>query len=150
MSATIRPAEPADLAAIERIVHDAYAGYLPRMGTKPGPMLADYAAVLATRRVDVVEADGEVLGLVVLHPERDGMLLENVAVAPDAQGRGLGGLLLAHAEQVARAGGCATIRLYTHVTMVENVARYRRAGYVETGRAETDGFDRIFLSKILG
>jgi len=150
MSPTIRAATPADRATIERIVHDAYVGYLPRMGAEPGPMRADYAAVLATRRVDVVEEDGAVVGLVVLEREPEGMLLENVAVAPEAQGRGLGRLLLDHAEAVARAAGCTAIRLYTHVTMVENIARYARAGYLETGRADADGFDRVFMAKSLG
>lgn len=149
MSAIIRPATPADLPAIERIVHDAYVGYLPRMGREPGPMRADYAAVLATRRVDVA-VDGDLVGVVVLEHESDGMLLENVAVAPAAQGRGLGRMLIAHAEQVARAAGCTRIRLYTHVTMVENIALYGRLGFGETGRADDEGFDRVFFSKTLG
>ncbi|WP_395639914.1 GNAT family N-acetyltransferase [Pseudolysinimonas sp.] len=148
MGATIRPARQDDLAAIERIVHDAYRGYIPRMGTKPGPMLADYASVLATRLVDVVD-DGEILGVVVLDREADGMLLENVAVAPAAQGRGLGRMLIRHAEARAREAGCPTIRLYTHVTMVENLALYERVGYIETGRGDSEGFDRVFLSKRL-
>jgi ribosomal protein S18 acetylase RimI-like enzyme len=149
MEPTIRPAGPHDLAAIERIVSDAYSVYLPRMGTKPGPMLADYASVLASRRVDVLTDGGAVCGLIVLHRESDGMLLENVAVAPDTQGRGHGRRLLEHAERVARETGCRVIRLYTHVTMVENLELYRRAGYVETGRADSDGFARVFLSKRL-
>lgn len=149
MEPTIRPADEHDLAAIERIVADAYSVYLPRMGTKPGPMLADYPSVLASRRVDVLTEGGAVTGLIVLHREPDAMLLENVAVAPAAQGRGYGRRLLEHGERVAREAGCHVIRLYTHVTMVENLALYRRAGYVETGREDSDGFARVFLSKRL-
>src|SRR6185312_9837699 len=43
----IRRAEPEDRAAIESIVRAAYAVYIPRIGKPPGPMLDDYAALIA-------------------------------------------------------------------------------------------------------
>jgi hypothetical protein len=39
----IRPAQPADRAAVEMIVRAAYSPYVARIGKPPGPMLDDYA-----------------------------------------------------------------------------------------------------------
>ena len=50
---------------------------------------------------------------------------------------------------LTRAFGRTGIRLYTHVTMVENQALYERIGYVETGRTTEHGFTRVFYEKRL-
>ena len=76
-------------------------------------------------------------------------LLDNVAVAPDRQGSGIGGFLLAYAEHRARAEHRSEIQLYTHVSMVENIARYTALGYVETHRETQSGFNRVFMTKML-
>jgi ribosomal protein S18 acetylase RimI-like enzyme len=75
--------------------------------------------------------------------------LENLAVRPSWQGRGVGSRLLALTEDEARRQGLAEIRLYTNEAMTENIAYYPRHGYVETHRAEQDGFRRVFFSKRL-
>ena len=145
----LRPAAAADLAAVRRIVNDAYTPYVARLGKPPGPMRDDYAALIAEGVVTVAERDGVALGLVVLIDRPDHLLLDNVAVAPQHQGQGVGRALLAHAEAEARRRGHAELRLYTNERMVENVATYLRAGYVETGRAEQAGYARVFFAKIL-
>jgi GNAT superfamily N-acetyltransferase len=145
----IRAAGMADRLAVEAVVQAAYAAYVPRMGQKPGPMLDDYAALLRERRVHVLE-DGEVVhGILVLIPEDASMLLDNIAVRPDAQGRGYGRTLLAFAEQAARDAGYGVIRLYTNEAMTENIAMYARIGYVETHRIEEKGFRRVYMAKPL-
>jgi len=55
--------------------------------------------------------------------------------------------LLDLAEQHARRLRLSEIRLYTNEAMTENVAYYARHGYVETHRAEQDGFRRVFFRK---
>ena len=75
------------------------------------------------------------------------LLLENVAVLPAAQGRGIGAQLLALAEDRARALGVPEIRLYTNAAMTENLTYYPRYGYTETHRAQQDGFQRVFFRK---
>jgi ribosomal protein S18 acetylase RimI-like enzyme len=145
----IRQARAADVPRIEAIVAAAYAKYIPRMGKKPGPMLDDYAARVGEGAVWVLETDGAVVGLVVLLPEPDHMLLDNVAVDPGLAGRGIGRALIAFAEAETRRRGFAEIRLYTHVTMTENIAMYPRLGYEETHRGEQAGFQRVFMRKRL-
>ncbi|WP_417742683.1 GNAT family N-acetyltransferase [Salipiger sp.] len=138
-----------DLAEIEAVVDAAYRPYVARMGQTPGPMHDDYAAHVAAGRLRILRDAHGVAGLLVLIPEGTHMLLDNVAIAPRAQGRGYGRLLLDCAEAEARRQGFAAIRLYTHVSMVENVAIYTKRGYDETHRAEENGLQRIYMEKPL-
>lgn len=146
---TIRRAVAADVDAIRAIVDAAYGIYLPRMGTPPGPMLDDYGALVTAGHVSVLEADGAIAGVLVLLPQDGYLLLDNVAVAPGFQGRGLGRVLIAFAEAEALRNGLAEVRLYTHVLMTENQALYARLGFEETHRGVQDGFDRVFMRKRL-
>lgn len=131
----IRPAKAADCAAVEAIVRAAYSIYLDRMGKPPGPMLDDYAAQIAAGTVSVLEdADGVVAAMIVLLSRDDHLLLDNIAVRPDGQGRGFGRRLIAFAEAETKRFGFSEIRLYTHRTMTENIALYTRLGFEETGR----------------
>ena len=145
----IRQADAGDLAAVEGIVREAYAVYTPRIGKVAGPVLADYAALIAAGLVRVLESDGAVVGVLVLVEEPDGMLLDNVAVAAAAQGRGFGRRLIAFAEAAARDAGHADLRLYTNEAMTENLALYTRLGFVETHRAEAAGYRRVYMRKPL-
>ncbi len=130
-------------------MHDAYRHYIERMGKPPGPMQDDYAARIAAGEAWVIEDAGTIAGVLVLCDAPDHVLLDNIAVAPAHQGTGVGKRLIAFAEAETRRRGHAEIRLYTHETMVENQALYRRIGFVETHRAEQDGFHRVFMTKAL-
>ena len=131
-------------------MRQAYTPYVSRIGRPPGPMLDDYAALIGDGRVHVLDRDGAIQAIVVLIPEEDAMLLDNVAVAPEAQGLGLGRTMLQFAEHAARAAGYGRIRLYTNEAMTENIALYSRLGYGETHRAEEKGLKRVYMVKMLG
>ncbi|WP_375463637.1 GNAT family N-acetyltransferase [uncultured Methylobacterium sp.] len=145
----IRLARAADRAAVEAIVAAAYAPYVARIGRNPAPMDDDYAALIAAGRVHVLVVEGAVRGLVVLIPRADALFIDNVAVAPELRGRGLGRSLLRFAEAAARRSGLDTIRLCTNEAMTENRALYARIGFAETGRGEQAGFKRIDMVKRL-
>ncbi len=147
---TLRRAGAADAAAIRDLAEAAYQKYVPRIGRRPAPMDADYAALIDRANVWVLIDGDQLVGSLVTYPEGDHLLLDAVAVAPDAQGRGFGSLLLRRAEDDAHESGLAEVRLYTNAAMTENLAYYPRHGYVETHRATQDGFDRVFFSKALG
>lgn len=146
---TVRRATSADVPALYVVVHEAYLLYVPRIGRMPAPMTADYSEAVQSGQAWVAEADGQVLGLIVLVVNRGYLLVENIAVQPSAQRRGIGARLLALAEDEARANGLGEIRLYTNEGMTENLAYYPRHGYRETRRAEEHGFRRVFFSKTL-
>lgn len=143
----LRAAGPGDVDAVTRLVQVAYEPYVSRIGRRPAPMDADYQAAVDAGRVWVAELDGTIIGLLVLEIAADHALVENVAVSPDVQGRGVGSALLAFAELEADRRGLDTVRLYTNVAMTENIAYYRRRGYQETHRVDADGFGRVFLAK---
>jgi ribosomal protein S18 acetylase RimI-like enzyme len=145
----IRPAIAGDVAAITRIVDDAYRHYIPRMGRTPAPMLDNYAARVSEGVVWVIEEGNTVRGVSVLLPNPDHLLLENIAVDPAYHGTGLGRRLLVFAEAEAMRQGYRELRLYTHETMIENQRLYAKIGYEETGRRTEVGFERVFLRKRL-
>jgi len=143
----IRPASASDLSAMTRIIADAYHKYVQRIGKAPGPMLDDYPAHVRRHTAWVVESDAMVLGLIVLLPERDHLMLDNVAVDPAHHGRGVGRALMTFAEQEAVRRGYTELRLYTHEMMTENLAMYPALGWQETGRGEQAGYRRVFFRK---
>ena len=144
----IRPARAVDRAAIEAIVRTAYSIYIERIGKPPGPMLDDYAALIDAGVVSVLEdADFSIAAVIVLMPKVDHLLLDNIAVRPDRQGRGCGRALVSFAESEARRLGYRELRLYTHQKMTENLALYQRLDFEEIGRGHQDGYDRVFMRK---
>jgi GNAT superfamily N-acetyltransferase len=146
----IRRAQPTDCAVVERIVRDAYGMYVERIGKPPGPMLDDYGALIADGVVSVLEdSDDTIAAIIVLLPKPDHLLLDNIAVRPDRQGRGLGRQLITFAEDEARRLGYAELRLYTHQKMTENITLYGRFGFAETGRGQQAGYNRVFMTKRL-
>jgi ribosomal protein S18 acetylase RimI-like enzyme len=145
----MRLAEPQDAHGLAQCVAAAYQLYIPRMGKLPGPMLANYAEAIMQHQVWVAEAYGEIIGGLVLIPYEDHMLLDNIAVHPNYQGRGVGRTLLELVDAEAMLQGYGELRLYTHVTMTENIALYTRSGWIETHRGEQDGYARVFMRKPL-
>lgn len=144
----IRLAESADLAVVEAIVRAAYEPWVAVIGMKPLPMVADYAALIASERVYVLE-NGEIDALIVLEREEGVMLVENVAVRPDRQGRGLGRRLMAFAEFRARSLAVPALRLYTNEKMITNIGLYKSLGYRQTDRGEIGGRHAVHMRKDL-
>ncbi|MEZ5658769.1 MAG: GNAT family N-acetyltransferase [Burkholderiaceae bacterium] len=146
---SIRSAQPEDVDAVEACVYAAYAPWIPVIGTRPGPMLEDYRAVLFTRQVFVAEVGDAIVGVLVLAKSTDGFLLENIAVRPEMAGRGVGRILLSLAEREAVAQGYRSIILYTHEKMTRNIALYERAGYVRVDERREGPFSRVYMRKSL-
>lgn len=145
----VRVARPEDLPEIVALVRAAYALYVPRIGQEPAPMQADYAALTAQGSVFVMPGAGQLRGVLVMMPEGDHLFLENIAIHPDEQGRGLGRRLMAFVDAHARALGLGAVELYTNEAMTENLAFYPRLGFVEVDRRTEDGFRRVFMRKTL-
>lgn len=144
----IRPAYVADEPAIRDCAEQAFARYIPRIGRKPAPMTDDYAARIAAGHAYVAEdGQGGFQGYVVFFPQGDHIYLDSIAVRPDAAGQGVGKALLRFCESRARDLGFAQIRLCTNAAMTENLLLYPHLGFVETGRGQQDGFDRVFFAK---
>ncbi len=98
---SLRRAASTDAPAIRDLSRTAYAKWVPLIGREPMPMTADYDRAVTEHIIDLVEERGELLALIEMVPAPDHLLIENIAVRPDQQGRGLGDLLLRHAETLA-------------------------------------------------
>ncbi|NEA51615.1 GNAT family N-acetyltransferase [Streptomyces sp. SID10815] len=131
-SVTIRRAVARDARRLTRLVRGsaAYDG-------KYAAAVADYRVgpdyIEAHRTfvaVDAVENAGRVLGFysLVLDPPE----LDLLFVADEAQGRGIGRLLVAHMESEARAAGLHRVKVVSHPPAE---GFYDRAGAVRTGTA---------------
>ena len=112
-------------------------------------MLVDYEQAVADGSVYVAAHGAAIAGLVVLSDSDAGFMLNNLAVAPDCQGQGIGRLLIEFAENQARARGHDHIALYTNEKMTENIALYGRLGYIEVARRCEAGCRRIYMVKPL-
>ena len=112
-------------------------------------MLADYGALIARGRVHVLEADGELAGVLVTEARADHLFVDVVAIHPERQRQGLARRLMAFAEAEARRLRLAEVRLYTHEVMAGALALYPALGYQETARRVEDGYARVYFRKRL-
>ncbi len=143
-----RAGEP-DATGVNDLVSAAYSHYAPLIGRTPIPMLTDYAEAIQARDVWVLVDGAAIVGVLDLEARPDHLWLENVAVLPARQGRGLGKRLLEHAEAVARERGLPEIRLLTNELYAANIAMYERYGYVETHRLPHLGTDLVHFVKAI-
>jgi ribosomal protein S18 acetylase RimI-like enzyme len=147
---SLRRATAADAAAVRALTLAAYAKWVPVIGREPLPMRADYDLAVIEHVVDLLEEDGNLCALIEMAPADGHLLIVNIAVRPDRQGRGIGDELLDHAERFARSLGLDEIQLYTNARMTSNLEFYGRRGYQEFRRGETaPGLLAVFLKKKL-
>ena len=146
---TTRPATPDDVAAIADLVRRAYAMYLSRMDREPAPVHDDYTSLVADGKVAVAVDGDKVHGAIVSWIVDGDLYVDNIAVDPEAHGRGIGNVLLELAIEEGQRSGCGRVWLYTNAVMVENVGYYERRGFVQYDRRIDQGYDRIFFERLL-
>jgi GNAT superfamily N-acetyltransferase len=145
---SLRRATAADAANVRALTRSAYAKWVPLIGREPIPMTADYDRAVADHIIDLWEERGELVALIEVVRETDHLSIENVAVRPDQQGKGLGSKLLDHAERFAASLGLDEIRLYTNAAFASNLSFYSRRGYQEYERGSLlPGSVTIFMRK---
>ena len=145
----IRKATISDLGEIEACAIAAYTRYVERIGREPAPMVADFSTSIEKGHLYVAQEDDQVVGFVVFYARQDHVHLENVAVAPGFQNRGIGSKLIGFVEQQAQQDDYNRIELYTNASMTENLELYPRLGYEQFDRRIEDGFDRVYFRKTL-
>ncbi len=147
MSSGIRRAGPQEGPAVLDLVRRAFDHYVARIGSRPRPMDEDYAA--AAERGEVWVVGEPIAGALVLQDADDHLWLDVIAVDPGRQGEGIGGRLMAFAEDEARRRGHPSVRMLTHERMHENRALYAKLGYEEYESRGVDGDSLVYLRKPL-
>jgi ribosomal protein S18 acetylase RimI-like enzyme len=149
-SATISLATPADAPALAALINQAYRGpATPQTWTTEshlldGPRISEsHVLKMATQSHDNQAAllkyeagTGVIQGCVYLEVNEDFLYLSTLAVAPGAQGQGVGRQLLAAAEDYARQHGCTRVLMSVLSARPELLAWYERHGYQRTGKSE--------------
>jgi L-amino acid N-acyltransferase len=163
MDATLRPATPADLQAINDI-YNHYVGYCTCTYQETPETLADRERWFHRHDdrhpVVVAEAAGEVLGWGALSSFRERSAFrytveDSVYIKHSAQGRGLGSLLLRDLIDRATALRHQTIVAAIDSGQVGSLKLHERHGFVETGRLHRAGLkfgrwlDVVFLQYML-
>jgi ribosomal protein S18 acetylase RimI-like enzyme len=75
--------------------------------------------------------------------------LKRMWVDPAARGRGIARLVLAELERLAVAGGAPAVHLETNGSLVEAIALYRSAGYVEVPAFNDEAYAHHWFEKRL-
>jgi ribosomal protein S18 acetylase RimI-like enzyme len=146
----LRRAVPGDAEAVRALTRQAYTKWVPLIGREPKPMLADYVAAIKIDRIDLAHVGETLAGLIETVAEPDHLLIENVAVSPAFQRRGIGRTLMAHAECLAATLGHGELRLYTNKRFTENVALYLKLGYRIDREEELPHGVVVHMAKRLG
>ena len=102
---SIRPALAKDVQELQTIANDAYSLYVPRIGRKPAPMVADFSVHVLRREVFALDDQEQIAAYIVTFPLEADQFVENVAVRPNCQGCGYGFSLMTFAETRACENG---------------------------------------------
>lgn len=140
----LRLATEADIPALVDLVTSAYRGAASRAGWTTEADLLDgnridaevlRADLLRPRsRVLVAERDGRIIACAHIADEQGTGYFGMFAVAPGAQGSGLGNHMLAEAERMVREDwGLPVLRMTVIDLRSELIAWYERRGYCRTG-----------------
>ncbi len=125
---SLRRAEESDLDAIRGVLRAAYTPFIESL-----PDLPDVAALTEKEfeksDVTVAELDGVLIGVAVAATRPPVAHLANLAVHPNAAGKGIGRALIDHVTNAARGNGCKELVLATHPLMPGNVDLYRHLGW---------------------
>lgn len=142
-----RPATPADAPAIRALVLEAYAKWVPVIGREPMPMSADYDLAVQKHRFRLAYLGDELAGLIETDTQPDHIWIENIAVRPDRQAKGLGSVLLRAVEDEARALGLPELRLLTNAALESNIRLYQNFGFRLHRREPFRGGFTVYMSK---
>jgi GNAT superfamily N-acetyltransferase len=86
--------------------------------------------------------DDRIAGCMFLRPEEACLYVGKLAVAPGAQGKGLGRRLLEIAEKTAQELNLPALRLETRIELVDNHATFGRWGFLRTAERSHKGYSR--------
>lgn len=146
---TLTPADSGDADTVRELVRAAYAKWIPVIGREPRPMTVDYRKAIAEHDVLLAHAGTTLAGIIETMIFADHVWIENLAVLPSFQGRGVGRRLLETAEDQARRAGLSELRLLTNADFAENVAFYTRRGFRVTKQEPFMGGTTLYFARHL-
>jgi GNAT superfamily N-acetyltransferase len=137
----IRPATVEDWPAVAGLLVELGRDVSSSAAANPSYVIrfGGHLARRETRTLVAQAADGTVLGFLDLefrqrlgHPRPQAWVNDFVVTEP-ARGQGVGGALMAHAEDLARRRGCFRMSLETSAWRLETHRFYERKGWTDKG-----------------
>jgi GNAT superfamily N-acetyltransferase len=135
-----------DWDALLELILASFAYMQPRIDPPSSALLLTLPLLMEKARAEMAYGaveNGKLLGCIFCKPEPpDCLYIGKLAVAQDAQGKGIGRLLLQAAEAHAAAGGLSCLRLETRIELTENHRVFAKWGFVQTAEGCHPGFTR--------
>ncbi len=133
---SIRRADPDDVARVREVARSAGERFrdvaderIARCADDPPPRIEDLLALVEGGRLLVADEGGQVVGFVALDVIDGRAHVEEISVAGEAQGRGLGVALLDAAGRWSAARGLDGLTLTTFRDVPWNRPYYERRGF---------------------
>ncbi|WP_426129603.1 GNAT family N-acetyltransferase [Pararhizobium sp. PWRC1-1] len=135
-----------DWDALLALILSSFSYMLPRIDPPSSALQLTLQSLMEKARVEKAYAaveNGKLLGCIFCKPEPpDCLYIGKLAVAPDAQGRGVGRMLLQAAETYAAECGLSCLRLETRIELIENHHVFAKWGFVRIAEGCHPGFAR--------
>lgn len=126
----VRDARPDDAAAVQRVQDEAFVAL--RRIYRPSEQAIAHARALPLARLVALDAD-RVVGTVQHRVDGDRLRIVSLAVAPDAQRRGVARVLVERLAEIALRRECRALALFT-IEQTGNVAVFERLGFAVVSR----------------
>jgi GNAT superfamily N-acetyltransferase len=150
-SIIFKKAAPSDMGEIKRVTRKAFTDYakeIRREGNVEALHETDEAILgdIERKHVYICEVDGETAGAVRFEVLGEGIAyLSRLAIDPEIQSLGIGGLLLEKVRQECAALGVRAITLHTASRMRSTVAFYLKNGYYIHSITRDKEYIRAFM-----
>ncbi len=150
-SIIFKKAAPPDVEEIKRVTRKAFSDYAKEIRREQSVAAlheTDEAILydIEHKHVYICEVDGETAGAVRFEVLSEGIAyLSRLAIDPEIQSLGIGGLLLEKAKQECAALGVRAITLHTASRMRSTVAFYLKNGYYIHSITRDKEYIRAFM-----
>jgi ribosomal protein S18 acetylase RimI-like enzyme len=141
----LRPATPADAAALAATIAAAFEQYRGKLVPESGAFRETADTIAAELRngagAIIAERNDVVLGCVMTKLEEGDLYFGRLSVLPAARGEGLARRLVEAVEAEAQARDLPGVRLGVRVVLTDNQRLFQSLGYREISREAHEGFD---------
>lgn len=146
----IQPILPQQAEALSALIHRIYPAHFTYLWDDAGAWYLDHSYHPTKLRAELEDpnvryfwavTDGQPVGYLKLNLDKDlpgghepgGLEAERIYFLPEAAGRGLGTLLIGHAEAIARERGNRYVWLHVMDSSLNSIAFYEKRGFGRVG-----------------
>ena len=134
---TVRPATDSDQPTLFDLHRAVFHGHIEKIwGWDENWQRDNFAAEFAGAATSVIEQNGRIVGYVQILDKEDRIHVQNIAISPEYQGKGIGSRILKNL-QLQAAARQVPLRLGAFRTNTLAQKLYERLGFRRTGATDT-------------